>query len=123
MEARRAGDEQATLAAWRRAARVPADVVRLSREVAQLACRAAHEGPPSTLGDAAMAALLAAAAGAGSQVNVRLNVQAAGEPEDLRALAEGSETDLREAQRAAGETRLLVEERLGKGAPREIGEV
>ena len=45
------------------AGRVPAEVVRLSREVAQLAWRAAREGPPSALGDAVMAALLAAAAG------------------------------------------------------------
>jgi formiminotetrahydrofolate cyclodeaminase len=112
VEARRTGDQLATQAAWRRAARVPADVVRLSREVTQLARRAAREGPPSTLGDAAMAAMLAAAAGAGSQVNLRLNVQAAGRPEELRVLADSSEIQLREAQRAAVETRQLVEERL-----------
>lgn len=119
LEARRTGDEPATLAAWRHAGRVPADVVRLSREVAQLACRAAREGPPSTLGDAAMAALLAAAACAGSQVNLRLNVQAAGQPEDLRVLVDRSETDLQEAQLAAGETRRLVEARLGEGVSSE----
>src|SRR5262245_16085171 len=35
--------------AWRHAGQVPADVVRMARDVSQLARRAAHEGPPSTL--------------------------------------------------------------------------
>lgn len=103
--------------AWRRAAHAPAEVIRLSREVAQLARRAAKEGPPSTLGDAVMAALLAAAAAAGAMVNLRLNVQAAGRPVDLRLLEDDMTVILREAQRAAMETRQLVEVRLGP-APR-----
>ncbi|MEO8139674.1 MAG: cyclodeaminase/cyclohydrolase family protein, partial [Gemmatimonadota bacterium] len=64
--------------AWRKAARVPSDVVLISRQVAQLAHRAARQGPPSTIGDSVMAALIAAATAAGSQINLRLNVQAAG---------------------------------------------
>src|SRR5262245_42248289 len=67
--------------AWRHAAQVPADVVRLSREVALLSRRAAQEGPPSTIGDAVMAALLSASAAAGSHLNLRLNLEAAGRPE------------------------------------------
>lgn len=110
--ARRRGEPAALAAAWRRASRVPAEVVRLSREAAQLGRRAAREGPESALGDAVMATLIAAAAAAGSQVNLRLNVQAAGRPEDLRVLADRSEVELREAQKAAADTRLLVEERL-----------
>lgn len=98
--------------AWRHAAQVPADVVRLSREIAQLARRAAREGPPSTVGDAVMAALLAAAAAAGSHVNLRLNMEAAGRPEDVRVLANDTEVLLRDTQRAASEVRLLAEERL-----------
>lgn len=99
-------------AAWRGATLVPAEVLRLCGEVAELAHRAAREGPPSTIGDAVMAALLAAAAGGGSELNVRLNLQAAGVPEDLRALADQSETALRETQRAAADTRRVAEERL-----------
>lgn len=110
--ARRSGDQPALVAAWRKVSRVPAEVVRLCREAAQLAHRAARDGPESALGDAVMAALLAAAAAAGSQVNLRLNVQAAGRPADLLVLVDGSGVDLREAQRAAADTRLLAEERL-----------
>ncbi len=103
--------------AWRHAAQVPADVVRLSREIAQLARRAAQAGPPSTIGDAAMAALLAAAAAAGSHLNVRLNMEAAGRPEDVRVLANDTEVLLRDTQRAASEVRLLAEERLTSKRP------
>lgn len=99
--------------AWRHAAQVPADVVRLSREIAQLARRAAQEGPPSTLGDAVMAALLSASVAAGSHLNLRLNLQAAGRPEDLRVLANDTEVLLRDTQRAASEVRLMAEARLG----------
>lgn len=98
--------------AWRRAGQVPADVVRLSREIAQLARRAAQEGPPSTMGDAVMAALLAAAVGAGSHLNLRFNLEAAGRPEDMRVLANDTEVLLRDTQRAASEVRLIAEERV-----------
>jgi formiminotetrahydrofolate cyclodeaminase len=100
------------MAAWREATRVPAEVVRSCREVALLARRSAREGLPSARGDALMAALLAAAAAAGSQVNLRLNLQAAGRPEDLRVLADQSEILLRDTQRAAAEARMIVEEGL-----------
>ena len=73
------------------------------------------DGLPGAQGDALMAALLAAAAAAGSQVNLRLNLNAAGRPEDLRVLADESEILLRETQRAAADARLAVEERLGVG--------
>jgi formiminotetrahydrofolate cyclodeaminase len=98
--------------AWRRAVQSPADTIRLAREVTQLARRAAREGPPSTVGDAVMAALLAAAVAAGALVNLRLNVQAAGRPVDLRVLEDDMTVILRDAQRAAVETRQLVEGRL-----------
>ncbi|MBL8980171.1 MAG: cyclodeaminase/cyclohydrolase family protein [Gemmatimonadetes bacterium] len=118
LEARRSheGGEAARdarlMAAWREATRVPATVIRLTREVAMLARRAAREGPASAQGDALMAALLAAAVAAGSHINLRLNLQAAGRPEDLRVLADQSEILLRDTQRAAAEVRLLVEEKL-----------
>ncbi len=99
-------------AAWRGAVRVPVDVVRHCREVAQLARRAAREGPASMIGDAVMAALLATAVAAGSAVNARLNLQAAGRPEQLRVLVDETEITLREAQRAAADARLALEERL-----------
>lgn len=98
--------------AWREATRVPASVIRLTREVALLARRAAREGPAAARGDALMASLLAAAVGAGSHINLRLNLQAAGRPEDLRVLADQSEILLRDTQRAAAEVRMLVEEEL-----------
>ena len=100
------------VAAWREAVRVPAGVVRACREVALLARRMARDGLPGAQGDALMAALLAAAAAAGSQVNLRLNLEAAGRPEDLRVLADETEILLRETQRAAADARLAVEERL-----------
>jgi len=103
-------------AAWSRAAHIPAEVVRLCREVAQLARRAADTGPATTLGDAVMAALLAAAAAAGSMVNLRLNVEAAGAPVKLRLLVDDTTIVLREAQKAAMETRALVERRGAAGA-------
>lgn len=98
--------------AWRHAVQVPADVIRLAAEVAKLARRAAKDGPPSTLGDAVMAALLASAAAAGSLVNLRLNAQAAGRPVDLRILEDDMAVVLREAQKAAVEARQIVEEKL-----------
>lgn len=99
--------------AWRHAGQVPADVIRLCREIVQLARRAAQEGPSSTLGDAVMAALLAAAAAAGSHLNLRFNLEAAGRPEDMRVLANDTEVLLRDTQRAASETRLIAEKKLG----------
>ncbi len=107
-----AAREVQLMAAWREATRVPATVIRLTREVAMLARRTAREGPASAQGDALMAALLAAAVAAGSHINLRLNLQAAGRPEDLRVLADQSEILLRDTQRAAAEVRLLVEEKL-----------
>jgi hypothetical protein len=69
-----------------------------------------------------MAALLAAAAAAGSQLNLRLNVQAAGGPPLLRILADNTGIVLREAQRAAADARLVAEERLTSGgAPAKRG--
>jgi methenyltetrahydrofolate cyclohydrolase len=121
VEARRARDQAALGAAWRRAAHVPAEVVRLCREVAQLAHRTARDGPPAVVGDAVMAALLAAAAAAGSQLNLRLNVQAAGGPPLLRILADNTGIALREAQRAAADARLVAEERLTSGGPTKGG--
>jgi hypothetical protein len=61
-----------------------------------------------------MAGLLAAAAAAGSHLNLRFNTRAAGRPEDLRVLTDQSEVLLRETQRAAAETRLLAEEQLNR---------
>ena len=109
--------------AWRHAGQVPADVTRLAREIAQLARRAGQEGPASTLSDAVMAALLAAAVAAGSHLNLRFNVEAAGRPEDLRVLVNDTEVLLRDTQRAASETRLMAEQRLtgGKAGKREGG--
>lgn len=109
--------------AWRRAAQAPAETIKLSREVAQLARRAAREGPPSTVGDAVMAALLAAAAAAGAMVNLRLNVQAAGRPVDLRVLEDNMTVILRDAQRAAMETRQLVELKLSPVAEKKDDEM
>jgi len=113
IEARRAGDVAATARAWRGATRVPAEIVRYCGEVAQLATRAAREGSPAAAGDAVMAALLAAAAGAGSLVNLRLNLEAAGRPEELRVLADKAELIQLETELAAADARLAAEERLG----------
>jgi formiminotetrahydrofolate cyclodeaminase len=115
VQARRSRDETAIARAWHGATEVPAEVVRCCAEVAQSARRVAREGPPSALGDAVMAALLAAAAGAGSMVNLRLNVLAAGKPEDLRGLADRSEATMRVTQRAAEEARAVADQRLGGG--------
>lgn len=114
IEAKRSGDAAALRAAWQKAARVPAEVIRSCRDVALLARRAARDGPPSAVSDAVMAGLLAAAAAAGSHLNLRFNTRAAGRPEDLRVLTDQSEVLLRETQRAAGETRLLAEEQLDR---------
>lgn len=103
--------------AWRHAAQVPANVVRLCREVALLSRRAAQDGPPNTIGDAVMAALLSASAAAGSHLNLRLNLESAGRPEDLRVLANDTEVLLRDTQRAASEVRLLAESRLTARRP------
>lgn len=110
VEARRARDEAALEAAWREAARVPAEVIRQCRQVAELARGAARHGPAAATADCVMGALLAAAAAAGSLVNLRQNVQAAGKPARLRLLLDESEAVLRETQRAAREVRLLVDE-------------
>ncbi len=118
VEATRTRDVAAIDQAWRAATRIPAEVIRHCSEIAELARRVAKDGPPAALGDAVMAALLAAAAAAGSQVNLRLNVQAAGRPEDLSVLADTSESILQATQRAAAEARLAVEERLGGSGKR-----
>jgi len=108
-------------AAWRKAAQVPAEVVKLAREVASVGRRAARGAPASAAPDAVMATLLAAAAAAGSQLNLRANVQAAGRPEDLRVLADQTEIPLRETQRAAAEARLALEEKFGTSRARAPG--
>ncbi|HWA15417.1 MAG TPA: hypothetical protein VG817_03235, partial [Gemmatimonadales bacterium] len=54
----------------------------------------------------------ASAAAAGSLVNLRLNVQAAGRPVDLRLVEDEMGVVLRDAQKAAVEARTIVEERL-----------
>lgn len=106
------------LAAWREAARVPAAVVECGREITLLARRAAKEGPAGTAPDAVMAALVAAAVAAGSHLNLRSNIEAAGRPADLLLLREASEVALRETQRTAAEVRLIAEERMfGLGRP------
>lgn len=115
IEARRAKDAASLEAAWREAARVPAEVVRECLQVAQLARRAAREGPSSAIADSLMAALVAAAAAAGSLINLRLNVVAAGRPARLRLLLDESEVVLRETQRAARDVRLMVDEKQGEG--------
>lgn len=107
LKARRGGASAELANAWREAVRVPAAVVAESRDVVHLARRAASEGPPSAIGDAVMAALLAAATAAGSHFNVQLNVEAAGQPEDLRLLLDQSEALLRDAERAAAEVRRM----------------
>ncbi len=109
------------LAAWREAARVPAAVVGCGREIALLARRAVNEGPAGTAPDAVMAALVAAAVAAGSHLNLRSNVEAAGRPASLLLLRDESEVALRETQRIAAEVRLIAEERmfgLGRAAAR-----
>lgn len=106
------------LAAWREAARVPGAVVKCAREIALLARRAAVEGPAGTAPDAVMAALIAAAVAAGSHLNLRSNIEAAGRPADLLLLRDESEAALRETQRIATEVRQLAEERMfGTGRP------
>jgi len=100
------------LAAWREAARVPAAVVRGAREIALLARKVAQEGPPGTSPDAVMAALVAAAVAAGSHLNLRSNIEAAGRPADLLLLRDQSEAALRETQRIAAEVRTIAEERM-----------
>jgi formiminotetrahydrofolate cyclodeaminase len=109
--ARRTKDEASLEAAWLDAAQVPAEVVKQCLQVAQLARRAARQGPPAAVADSVVAALLAAAAAAGSQINLRLNVEAAGRPPRLRVLLDESEAVLRETQRAARDVRLMVDER------------
>jgi formiminotetrahydrofolate cyclodeaminase len=101
--------------AWQQAARVPAEVVRLCRETALLARRAARSSGTGALGDVVMAALLAAAAAAGSQLNLRFNLKAAGRPANLRVLADDTEILLRDTQRALAEIRMIAEERLAVG--------
>ncbi len=111
---------RAVALAWREAARVPAAVVGCARDVALLARRAAQQGPAGTAPDAVMAALVAAAVAAGSHLNLRSNVEAAGRPADLLVLRDNSEVALRETQRAASETRTIAEERMfGVGRPAE----
>lgn len=104
--------ETRRLSAWRDAARVPAEVVHCCRDVSLLARRATLDGPASTVPDAVMAALIAAAAAAGSHLNLRGNVEAAGRPGDLMVLRDQSEVFLRETQRAAADARLAGEARL-----------
>jgi len=100
------------VAGWRGAARVPAEVVRCCRDLSLLARRATVGGPLSTVPEAVMGALLAAAVAAGSHLNLRSNVEAAGRPGDLMVLRDDSEGWLRETQRTAAEVRMLAEERL-----------
>lgn len=112
-------DERAArvLAAWRGAAQVPAEVVRCCRDLSLLARRAALSAPLSTVPEAVLGALLATAVAAGSHLNLRSNVEAAGRPGDLLVLRDESESWLRETQRVAAEVRLLAEERIfGSGS-------
>jgi methenyltetrahydrofolate cyclohydrolase len=106
LEARRTpgsdvGREARIARAWERAAAAPAEVVKLGEETLVLAAEAAAAFPASAAADAAMAARIATAAVAGSLHNLRLNVAAAGQPDELRAVLETAEGRSRRAEEAA----------------------
>lgn len=74
----RAARREATRAALRQAAEVPAEVVALCGEVAALSQIAAAQGNPQVLSDAAVAAVMAEAAAASAALNVRINLAGLG---------------------------------------------
>ncbi|MDR7481773.1 MAG: cyclodeaminase/cyclohydrolase family protein [Armatimonadota bacterium] len=74
----RAARREATRAALREAAEVPAEVVALCGQVGALSRIAAAQGNPQVLSDAAVAAVMAEAAAASAALNVRINLAGIG---------------------------------------------
>jgi glutamate formiminotransferase/formiminotetrahydrofolate cyclodeaminase len=106
---------QRTLAlqsAWRKAAQVPLEVLRVAREVARLSHRAAESGNPNTLGEAGVAALLSHAVAEASVATLRLNLKSVTEQEDVRMLEDEARSLFADVGADTEATRALVERRI-----------
>jgi len=95
------------------ASRVPLQTLRVCREVAALAARAAKVGNRNAVSDAGVAALLAGAAARGAAYNVRINVAALPDKMPGHALADEAVGLLREADGAVDRATKAVEAAIG----------
>jgi formiminotetrahydrofolate cyclodeaminase len=79
-EEEKAARRQATQQALKEASRVPAQVVRLCREVAALGIVTTQKGNVQAVSDAAIAALLADSAAQSAALNVKINLKLISDP-------------------------------------------
>lgn len=106
--------EEAELAALRRAAGVPAEVVTISRKVLDIAIKVAAEGNPNCLSDAGVAIAMACAATEGAALNVLINLPELShrDPAFVENLRAQVSTNLESARALAASQLAMVHSRL-----------
>ncbi|MBI3997425.1 MAG: cyclodeaminase/cyclohydrolase family protein [Armatimonadetes bacterium] len=109
----KAARKQATQAALRDAAQVPAEVVGLCEEVAGWSQVVAEKGNVQVVSDAAVAAILADAAAQSAALNVRINLGPMGSPAEAEPLWGQIESRLERIRAARDHALRIARERIG----------
>jgi formiminotetrahydrofolate cyclodeaminase len=112
-EFERTAREAAKRAALMEAARVQLELLHQVLEVAELAEAMVGSGLATAIGDAASAALLAAATSRSAYWSIRSNLKAARWPEEARLMIDSAWMALEHVEAAEGRVQQLLEERVG----------
>ncbi len=112
-EFERTAREAAKRIALIEAARVQLELLHQASEVADLAESMVGSGVATAIGDAAAAALLAAATSRSAYWSIRSNLKAARWPEEARVMIDAAWTSLEQVEAAELRVQQLLEERIG----------
>ena len=112
-EFERTAREAAKRTALIEAARVQLELLRQASEVADLAEAMVGSGLATAIGDAASAALLAAASSRSAYWSIRSNLKAARWPEEARLMIDAAWVSLEQVEAAELRVQQLLEERVG----------
>lgn len=112
-EFERTAREAAKRAALLEATRVQLELLHQASEVAELAEAMVGSGLATAIGDAAAAALLAAATSRSAYWSIRSNLKAARWPEEARLLIDSAWTALEQVERTELRVQQLLEDRIG----------
>ena len=112
-EFERTAREAAKRIALIEASRVQLELLHQASEVADLAESMVGSGVATAIGDAAAAALLAAATSRSAYWSIRSNLKAARWPEEARAMIDAAWVSLERVEAAEARVQELLEERIG----------
>ena len=112
-EFERTAREAAKRAALMEAARVQLELLHEASEVAQLAEAMVGSGLATAIGDAASAALLAAATSRSAYWSIRSNLKAARWPDEARLMIDSAWVTLEQVEAAELRVQEMLEERVG----------